>query len=592
MRIRTYARVRGGTLENEDDGDSLSYAPSAIHIDASRDMLYVLNPMTSDSAWATKHQIGSADEPSTQQVQRSSQTSKFPFDGVFGPDATQEDVFSATVRPLLAAVLEGVNCTLFAYGQTGSGKTYTMTGRETYESRGVVPRALSVIFEDPRLRRCRVSFVEVYNEIIYDLLNERKRVAMIVRESRARRKNSQAQPTVELRGLGMRDAVDEESALDCFFAGNIERSTGSTTLNMSSSRSHCVFSVDIETETHIGRINFVDLAGSERTQDQTSKHINLSLHFLEQVIMNLQGRQGHVGFRNSTMTSLLRDSLTGNCQTAFLVTINPEVSHITESLSTCRFAQRCRTITMRVTSNETISQRIQRLEAENVSLRQNLEEALLALREHDQIGNMLRSLLDHIDENVDALISSELEFANDVSIQVDPAAHLIYVHGSLGPARELSREAIYAYGRLRVDEERMRFVLFGHPNPEFGAILASFPSSDIEASQAQKALPEILSLVYATNGSMVEHVAWLQAFEHWLGPEVANNEVETSDEVSSVSAMHKFGLINDAKDKFGDVKEQKEKADVSEPHSRTRSRSSSIVQRALSMVKQKVRHKT
>ncbi|GBG30000.1 Kinesin-like protein KIF6 [Hondaea fermentalgiana] len=468
MRVRTYARVRGSTGSGE---------RSAIDVDEELKTIIVSDSNAEengeDDGGGDGEDYGSNSGASgsdafshlttSSRAARRWRASRIPFDGVFGPDADQGCVFDQAVRPLLEGVLSGVNCTLFAYGQTGSGKTYTITGRETYESRGVVPRALSVLFEDKRLKRCSV------------------------------------------------EVACEEDALDAFFAGNMERSTGSTALNMSSSRSHCVFSMEIETATHVGRINFVDLAGSERTQDQTSKHINLSLHFLEQVVIDLQTKKSHVGFRNSTLTALLRDSLTGNCQTAFLVTLNPEVSHVTESLATCKFAQRCSCLTTQVTSNETLSQKIQRLQAENVSLREDLARALGALREHDEIGTMLRDLLRHIDDNVNTLVSSEVGFLNRVRAQVDLDAQAIFITGENGPAMAIERDTIASFARVKISETKSVLEVYRTP------------------FQGGQPGPPIFFLEYATDGTTVEQVAWLQAFEHWLGPGVEESCAAAAD---------------------------------------------------------------
>lgn len=143
-------------------------------------------------------------------------------------------------------------------------------------------------------------------------------------------------------------------------------------MNQASSRSHCVFAVDVEARrpgssvVRRARLNLVDLAGSERVGRTGSegsvlreaRHINLSLHYLEQVIIALQDRgEGgrpppHVPYRNSLMTMVLRDSLGGNCRTVMVATVTAAAEHVDESISTCRFAQRVARVTNEPSVNE------------------------------------------------------------------------------------------------------------------------------------------------------------------------------------------------------------------------------------------------
>ncbi|GMF58474.1 unnamed protein product [Phytophthora fragariaefolia] len=269
-------------------------------------------------------------------INNSRTTYKFRFDSVIGMEAKQEEVFDRVGRPCVESALNGFNSTVFAYGQTGSGKTFTITGgAERYEDRGLIPRALSVIFERMRNNSqeqiiAHVSYLEIYNNQGYDLLDpnhestksldDLPRVAMLEDED----------GNCHLRNLSMHPVTAEEDALNLLFLGDTNRAVSETAMNLASSRSHCIFTVSLETR-RVGsevvlrsKLHLVDLAGSERAHKTGAKgqllreaaYINTSLHYLEMVIValhekNTKGRT-HIPYRNSMMTSVLRDSLGGN----------------------------------------------------------------------------------------------------------------------------------------------------------------------------------------------------------------------------------------------------------------------------------------
>lgn len=195
-----------------------------------------------------------------------------------------------------------------------------------------------------------------------------------------------------LKNLSMHAADTEEDALNLLFMGDTNRAIAETPMNMASSRSHCIFSISIESrapgsdKVRRSKLHLVDLAGSERVGKTNSsgtvlneaKYINGSLFFLEMVIVALYEKatkgRNHVPYRNSMMTSVLRDSLGGNCKTIMIATVNPEAAHTDESLSTCRFAQRVSLIKNKATINEDVdpSLIIRRLKAEVLNLREEI----------------------------------------------------------------------------------------------------------------------------------------------------------------------------------------------------------------------------
>lgn len=282
-------------------------------------------------------------------------------------------------------------------GQTGSGKTFTLTGGpEKYSDRGIIPRAISKIFNEFRTRtdvscKAYVSYLEIYNEQGFDLLDpshdskcleDLPKVTML----------EDAFGNYHLKNLSMHAADNEETALNLLFTGDTNRAISETAMNLASSRSHCIFSIAMELRD-VGadkvkrcKLHLVDLAGSERVGKTNStgsvlteaKHINQSLFFLEMVIVALYekatAQRKHIPYRNSMMTSVLRDSLGGNCKTIMIATINPEASHTDESLSTCRFAQRVSMIKNKATINEDVDPSIiiKRLKTEVLTLREEV----------------------------------------------------------------------------------------------------------------------------------------------------------------------------------------------------------------------------
>ena len=259
----------------------------------------------------------------------------FEFDHIFTPHTNQGDVFKE-LSPFIHSFLDGYNVCLFAYGVTNSGKTYTMQG--TVEAPGITIRALGLLFGDfCDTIETHLSCVQIYNETVYDLLNE-----MSVLELRGESFEAEGVTSVPVHSL--------QSALTIMQSAAQRRSTDSTRLNQSSSRSHFVVSI----RRNGAKLNLVDLAGSENVNRsgatgkilQEAKYINRSLSALGDVIHGLIEHRGknHVPFRNSKLTMLLRDSLQGNSKTAMIVQVSPSQADVVETLSSLQFASRVRTV--------------------------------------------------------------------------------------------------------------------------------------------------------------------------------------------------------------------------------------------------------
>ncbi|XP_057497269.1 kinesin-like protein KIN-5C [Actinidia eriantha] len=301
----------------------------------------------------------------------------FIFDKVFGPSAQQRDLYDQAVVPIVNEVLEGFNCTIFAYGQTGTGKTYTMEGEckrsksgpngELPPEAGVIPRAVKQIFDTLESQNAeysvKVTFLELYNEEITDLLapEEISKVALEDRQKKQLPLMEDGKGGVLVRGLEEEIVTSANEIFTLLERGSSKRRTAETLLNKQSSRSHSLFSITIhikeatpegEELIKCGKLNLVDLAGSENISRSGAREgrareageINKSLLTLGRVISALVEHLGHVPYRDSKLTRLLRDSLGGRTKTCIIATVSPAVHCLEETLSTLDYAHRAKNI--------------------------------------------------------------------------------------------------------------------------------------------------------------------------------------------------------------------------------------------------------
>ncbi|XP_064365604.1 kinesin-like protein KIF6 isoform X2 [Dromaius novaehollandiae] len=303
---------------------------------------------------------------------------KFKFQKIFDQEAKQDVVFDSIAKPVAECALAGYNGTIFAYGQTGSGKTFTITGgAERYSDRGIIPRTLSYIFhqlqkDSSKVYTTHVSYLEIYNECGYDLLDPRHEASRLEDLPKVTIMEDPDQ-IIHLKNLSLQQATNEEEALNLLFLGDTNRMIAETPMNQASTRSHCIFTIHISSKEpgsatiRRSKLHLVDLAGSERVAKTgvgghlltEAKYINLSLHYLEQVIIALaEKNRSHIPYRNSMMTSVLRDSLGGNCMTTMIATLSLDKRNIDESISTCRFAQRVALIKNEAVLNEEVDPRL------------------------------------------------------------------------------------------------------------------------------------------------------------------------------------------------------------------------------------------
>ncbi|KAG5583112.1 hypothetical protein H5410_053739 [Solanum commersonii] len=301
----------------------------------------------------------------------------FTFDKVFGPSAQQRDLYDQAIIPIVNEVLEGFNCTIFAYGQTGTGKTYTMEGEckrsksghnsELPPGAGVIPRAVKQIFDMLESQNAeysvKVTFLELYNEEITDLLapDDLSKVSVEDRQKKQLPLMEDGKGGVLVRGLEEEIVTSASEIFTLLERGSAKRRTAETLLNKQSSRSHSLFSITIhikEANTEgeelikCGKLNLVDLAGSENISRSGAREgrareageINKSLLTLGRVISALVEHLGHVPYRDSKLTRLLRDSLGGRTKTCIIATVSPAVHCLEETLSTLDYAHRAKNI--------------------------------------------------------------------------------------------------------------------------------------------------------------------------------------------------------------------------------------------------------
>ena len=327
-------------------------------------------------------------------------------DRIFDINSTQDEVYNISALPAVESVLSGYNSTIFAYGQTGTGKTYTMEGF-TYDylnpGRGIIPRTIEDIFKYIENNTnsnttfiIRATYLQIYNESISDLLKPEKK-NLSIRESKQKGLYVES-----LSEWAVRSPNDIYALLE---RGSQSRAKANTHMNDVSSRSHAVFSIQVEQMENaqsgksikVGKLNLVDLAGSERIkvsgatgqQLEESKKINKSLSALGNVIYALTDPKGrtHIPYRDSKLTRLLENSLGGNCRTTMIGMISPAECSFSESLSTLNFAKRAKSIKNRAIVNEDIDHNalIRQYENELKKLRRELEEKDRLLRDNNFI---------------------------------------------------------------------------------------------------------------------------------------------------------------------------------------------------------------
>nr|VDC77360.1 unnamed protein product [Brassica rapa] len=275
---------------------------------------------------------------------------EFVFDAVLDEEVSNDEVYRETVEPVVPLIFQRIKATCFAYGQTGSGKTYTMKPLPLKASRDIL-RLMHHTYRNQGFQLF-VSFFEIYGGKLYDLLSERKKLCM--------REDGKQQVCIV--GLQEYRVSDTDAIVELIERGSATRSTGTTGANEESSRSHAILQLAIKKTAEgnqskpprlVGKLSFIDLAGSERGADTTDNdkqtrlegaEINKSLLALKECIRALDNDQGHIPFRGSKLTEVLRDSFMGNSRTVMISCISPSSGSCEHTLNTLRYADRVKSL--------------------------------------------------------------------------------------------------------------------------------------------------------------------------------------------------------------------------------------------------------
>lgn len=323
------------------------------------------------------------------------------FDHLFYPEHTNEDIYELVVHNVVSQAMKGFHGSVFAYGQTSSGKTFTMHGTRKFP--GIIPMAIHECFDSIHLYPdreflFRVSYLEVYNEAVHDLLNSEPTSIKI-----------QFDPKIGtvLSGVKEMVVVTAQQVIAVIESGEAQRHVGSTDMNEKSSRSHSLFKLIIESHERAGgnsapvrcsTLNLVDLAGSENAKMTNAKgaraleakFINQSLLTLSTIIQRLSeekaggfNRRQHLPYRDSKLTRIMQSALSGNANIAIVCTISPALSCVDESNNTMKFAARAKKIKTESKVNEVMD--------DKTLLRQYREEIDLLRAKVSQMETMMRS---------------------------------------------------------------------------------------------------------------------------------------------------------------------------------------------------------
>ncbi|NXK62726.1 CENPE protein, partial [Sylvietta virens] len=389
-------------------------------------------------------------------------TKIFSYDRVFHSSDNTQQLYDGVAVPIIQSAVQGYNGTIFAYGQTASGKTYTMMGNE--DSMGIIPKAIQHVFKiiceiPDREFLLRVSYMEIYNETITDLLcDNRKKKPLGIREDVNR--NTYVEDLIE------EVVVAPEQVMEWIRKGERNRHYGETKMNEHSSRSHTIFRMIIESRERsdpanancdgavmVSHLNLVDLAGSERASQTGSEgvrlkegcNINRSLFILGQVIKKLcDDPSGFINYRDSKLTRILQNSLGGNAKTVIICTITP-VS-FDETLSTLQFANTAKGMKNTPKVNEVLDDDalLKRYRKEILDLKKQLEEVSSKTQIHamekDQLAQLLeeKNSLQKVQEdrirNLTEMLVTSASFASNQNVKAKRRRRVTWAPGKINQA--------------------------------------------------------------------------------------------------------------------------------------------------------------
>ena len=318
----------------------------------------------------------------------------FTFDYVISPEQTNKDIFENLIKENLTSLLKGINISIFAYGQTSTGKTFTMKG-ESKSNEGLIPLCIKEIFNslnspESNITKSlvKVSYSEIYNETVNDLIDTNKKNLEIRESPRGIFVNNLSEIVV----------TNVDKAMQILNKGENNRIIAETKLNEKSSRSHTIFKINIEfninEKKYFSQLNLVDLAGSENVSKAKCEgmrikeggNINKSLLALSNVINKLSqnNNKNFVNYRDSKLTRLLQTALGGNSKTTIICTMIDDNNHYSETLNTLHFGIKAKNIKTTVKENEILNDK-KKISMENQALRNKIK--MLEKLIHDKKQN-------------------------------------------------------------------------------------------------------------------------------------------------------------------------------------------------------------
>jgi len=387
-----------------------------------------------------------------------SSTSKFVsnsygYDHLFSPDSDNMDIYDKVARKVIKSSMEGINASILAYGQTASGKTFTMKGTGK-KNPGIIPLSIQDVFTyiqqaTDKEFLLRVSYLEIYNEVINDLLAP-ENINLKIHED--------PNGLIYVGNLKEEIVLSLDHVMSLISAGEAHRHVGTTNYNDQSSRSHTIFRMIIESKdigadpssdgassaqskpVRYSCLNLIDLAGSEKASDglnairnKEGAYINKSLLTLGTVISKLSEKaNGHVPFRDSKLTRILQNSLSGNSRVAIICTITLASNNFEETHNTLKFASRAKQITNNAQINTImddkalikqyrheiaelksklndamgVEKNLQEIQSEKEKVQLNNEELSNKLLEAEKTRTMLESKIQHLTKLI--LVSSSI----------------------------------------------------------------------------------------------------------------------------------------------------------------------------------------
>ena len=358
----------------------------------------------------------------------------FKFDFAFDTQSEQTEIYQYTTSHLVKQIINGFNATVFAYGATGTGKTYTMVGEG--ENWGIMIRAISDLFkiinqdkEKEKKFVIKISYVEIYNEIIKDLLADNKNTQLEIR--------TDPQKGVILQGASFKKVTNEADAYKLIMRGNKHRTETPSLSNQNSSRSHAMLQIYLEVEQQqnnninfnkektFGKFVLIDLAGSEKApilgkKSSESGSINKSLLALGKCINALTSQnKGYIPWRDSKLTRLLQEPLSGNSRIVMIATVSPAIDSFDETMFTLQNANKAKGVKVVLKKNvvETEAPRINKYDEYIQNLQEEIHEINEKIVENEKINvnNTSNININISNRDIEQSNSNNVSFSNSNS---------------------------------------------------------------------------------------------------------------------------------------------------------------------------------